>query len=210
MLSQYMYTSLLHRVDQLKFKLKIFEPDKYGNIYTSQPSYIMNANKNNQQIEILINNYDSLVDQIFRFVYFKTNKKEIAEDLTSETFLSVLKYLKENEVENLRAFLFQTARNKTIDYYRQKDRIIYSDEMVELNAEVSDSKDELNKYDAELIIKRLNLLDDTDKDILIMRFIEDLDIKEIANILDKNKIAVRVQISRALKKARKLFPDFNK
>lgn len=170
----------------------------------------MDTNKKNQQMENLINNYDSLVDQIFCFVYFKTTKKEVAEDLTSETFLSVLKYLKENEVENLKAFLFQTARNKIIDYYRQKDYIIYSDEIVELNAEVSDSKNELNKYDAELIIKRLNLLDDTDKDILIMRYIDDLDIKEIAEILGKNIIAVRVQISRALKKSRKLFPDFEK
>lgn len=170
----------------------------------------MNANKNNQQMENLIENYDSLVDQIFRFVYFKTNKKDTAEDLTSETFLSVLKYLKENKVENLKAFLFQTARNKIIDYYRQKDRIIYSDEVVEINTEAIDPRDEINKYDAELIIKRLNSLDNTDKDILIMRYIEDLDIKEIALVLNKNVIAVRVQISRALKKARKLFPDFNK
>lgn len=161
-------------------------------------------------MENLIENYDSLVDQIFRFVYFKTNKKDTAEDLTSETFLSVLKYLKENKVENLKAFLFQTARNKIIDYYRQKDRIIYSDEVVEINTEAIDPRDEINKYDAELIIKRLNSLDNTDKDILIMRYIEDLDIKEIALVLNKNVIAVRVQISRALKKARKLFPDFNK
>lgn len=167
----------------------------------------MNANKNNQQMENLINNYDDLVDQIFRFVYFKTNKKETAQDLTSETFLSVLKYLKENEVENLKAFLFQTARNKIIDYYRQKDRMVYSDEVVELNTEASDPRNETNRYDAELIIKKLDMLDDADKDILIMRFIEDLDIKEIAEVLDKNQIAVRVQISRALKKARKLFPD---
>lgn len=162
------------------------------------------ARKNNKSLAGLMTNYNELVDQIFRFVYLKTNNKEIAEDLTSECFLSTVKYLKANEVRHIRAFLFKTARNKIIDYYRQKGRVIYSDEAVLANEEISGKDDLVNKQDARMIIGKLNLLGDDDREVLTMRYLEDLDIKEIAAAIGKNQMAVRVQIFRALRKLNKL------
>lgn len=160
--------------------------------------------KKNNQLEYLMENYSDLIDQIFRFIYFKTSNREIAEDLTSECFLSTVKYLKENEVQNLRAFLFKTARNKVIDYYRQKDRVIYSDEMVLANERSSGKNDIVDKQDAKMIVEKIKLLKDDDREILTLRYIEDLSIKEIADITDKSQVAARVQIFRALKKAKKI------
>lgn len=160
--------------------------------------------KNNKQLEYLMENYNELIDQIFRFVYLKTSNREIAQDLTSECFLSTVRYLKENEVQNLRAFLFKTARNKVIDYYRQKNRVIYSDEMVLANEGVSGKDDIVNRQDAKMIVEKIKLLKDDDREVLTLRYIEDLDIKEIADIMGKNQMAIRVQIFRALKKAKDL------
>lgn len=159
-----------------------------------------------------MSNYNELVDQIFRFIYFKTSSKEIAEDLTGECFLSTIKYLnpstdsgqEKREIKNIRAFLFKTARNKVIDYYRQKGRIIYSDEAVLANEEISGKDDLISKQDARMIVEKLNLLEDDDKEILIMRYLEDMDIGDIAKAVGKNQVAVRVQIFRALKKMKKL------
>ncbi len=160
--------------------------------------------KKNNQLEYLMENYNELIDQIFRFIYFKTSNKEIAEDLASECFLSTVRYLKENEVQNLRAFLFKTARNKVIDYYRQKNRVIYSDEMVLANERSSGKDDILDRQDAKMIVEKLRLLKDDDREILTLRYIEDLSTKEIADIIGKSQIAARVQIFRALKKAKEL------
>ena len=160
--------------------------------------------KNNKKLAELMTDYNELVDQIFRFIYFKTNSKEIAEDLTQECFMSVIKYLKENEVQNIRAFLFRTARNKVIDYYRQKGRVIYSDEMVTANEKASGYEDVAMRQDAKMVAEKLKLLGDEDRDILVMRYLEDMDIGDIAKAVGKNQVAVRVQIFRALKKMKKL------
>ena len=162
---------------------------------------------NNNQLEYLMENYNELVDQIFRFTYLKTSNKEIAQDLTSECFLSTIKYLKENEVHNLRAFLFKTARNKIIDYYRQKGRVIYSDEAVLANEEISGKDELVNKQDAKLMAEKIRLLNDDDREVLTLRYLEDLDIKEIADIIGKSQMATRVQIFRALKKAKSLIEE---
>lgn len=162
---------------------------------------------NNNKLEYLMENYNELVDQIFRFTYLKTSNKEIAQDLTSECFLSIVKYLKENEVHNLRAFLFKTARNKIIDYYRQKGRVIYSDEAVLANEEISGKDELVNKQDAKLMAEKIRLLNNDDREVLTLRYLEDLDIKEIADIIGKSQMATRVQIFRALKKAKLLIEE---
>lgn len=161
------------------------------------------VNKNNS-LDDLMTNYNELVDQIFRFIYLKTSKKEVAEDITQECFLSTIKYLGENEVQNMRAFLFKTARNKVIDYYRQKNRVIYSDEAVLANEKISSHDDVMVKQDAKMVAEKLNLLGEDDRDVLTMRYLEDLDIKDIAEAIGKNQMATRVQIFRALRKMKNL------
>ena len=160
-------------------------------------------NKQNKNLENLANNYSALVDSIFRFIYFRTNSKAIAEDLTQDCFLSVVKYLKGNDVDNIKAFLFKTARNKVIDYYRQKGRVIYSDDLVMANDKGS-SDDFSSRYDIRIIKEKLDLLESGDKEVLAMRYIEEMEIKEIAKAIEKSETAVRVKIFRALRKLRKL------
>ena len=68
--------------------------------------------------------YNIYVDQIFRFIYFKVSRKEEAEDLTAEVFLKTWQYINEEKakkIDNLKAFLYQTARNSVIDFYRKKN-----------------------------------------------------------------------------------------
>ncbi|OGD38988.1 hypothetical protein A2907_01695 [Candidatus Azambacteria bacterium RIFCSPLOWO2_01_FULL_37_9] len=164
----------------------------------------MNNDKQNKAINDLMENYNELVNQIFRFIYLKTSSKEIAEDLTQDCFLSTVKYLKDKEVRNIKAFLFRTARNKVIDYYRIKNRIIYSDELVLANEKISSRDDIAMKQDARMIIEKLNSLGEEDKEILMMRYIEDMNIKEIAEALGKNEVVVRVRIFRAMQKFKKI------
>lgn len=163
----------------------------------------MQENSNNQ-LEYLTEHYHELVDQVFRFTYLKTSNREVAEELTSECFLSTITYLKEYEVENIRAFLFKVARNKVIDHYRRKDRVVYSDEVVQTNEKGSDADEVITMQEAKMVAEKIRLLPDDDREVLTLRYLEDLDIKEIAEILGKSQVATRVQIFRALKKAREL------
>ena len=75
------------------------------------------------QRKIFSSIYDKYVDKIYRFIFIKVSSQEIAEDLTSETFLRGWQVFKEREdIENPPAFLYQIARNLIIDHYREKGK----------------------------------------------------------------------------------------
>lgn len=164
--------------------------------------------------------YDFYVVKIFRFVYLKTSSKETAEDLTSETFLKYWKYIKakvkadeKEKIENSKigSFIYKIARNLIIDFYRRKNY-----ETVEISEEdketIIDRKQdilaELNrKQEIEELRKALGRLKDDYQEILILRYVEDLSITEIAEITEKKKGAIRVQLYRATKMLEKVMRD---
>lgn len=161
----------------------------------------------NHNLQDLIANYNEFVDRIFRFIYLKTSNRETAEDLTSDCFMSAIKYMQTNRVDNVRAFLYKIARNKVIDYYREKGRVIYSDEAVAAHEGADDYDSFVNRQDAKMAREAMKHLDDGTREILTMRYIEDLPMAEIGEILGKNTVAVRVRIFRALRKMRDILND---
>ena len=155
--------------------------------------------------------YDIYVTPIYRFIYFKVSSKQDAEDLTSEVFMKIWQYVTEteDEIENLRALIYRSARNLVIDFYRKNARKdLIQDE--ELMAGIEDEKQQSllesidNKIEMQNVENILRQMKDDYREIIILRFIEELSIGEIAKILNKSKGSVRVTLHRALKIARDL------
>ena len=156
--------------------------------------------------------YDIYVDQIYRFIYFKVGRKEEAEDLTGDVFLKTWQYINEmgsEVIDNLRAFLYQTARNTVIDFYRSRDQKEFvalpqeSDEEKSAAVEIVDEKQDLVEKielasDLEEVKKALQKIREEYREIIILRFIEEMSVKETAEILGKSEGAVRVLLHRAV------------
>lgn len=163
--------------------------------------------------EAFMEAYDKYVDDIYRFVFFKISNQEEAEDLTSQVFLKVWNYIQTNSIKDyktLKAFLYRVARNLVIDHYRKnsgKQELSLSDE--ETRIDVVDEKEDLTamaelKDDMEVVRKNLDKLKSEYKEVIVMRFINELEISEIAIVLEKTKGNVRVLIYRALKALREI------
>jgi RNA polymerase sigma-70 factor (ECF subfamily) len=155
--------------------------------------------------QAFIEAYDLYIDQIHRFVYFKLGNKEEAEDITSMVFLKCWNYVYEGNLENystLRPLLYKIARNTIVDYYRQnKNRGTVSLEVaVEVVDEQQDTYQQvITNIDFESLIKeKLPLLKDEYRDVIILRFINELSISEIAKIIGKTSGNTRVLVHRAL------------
>lgn len=167
--------------------------------------------------------YDFYVVRIFRFIYLKTSSKETAEDLTSEVFLKCWKYVgaqgaqkegekneeKETVKENkLKSFLYKIARNLIIDFYRKKQVLIVEiDES--LKDKIKDQKQdilaEINaKQEIEELMSALEKLKDGQREIIILRYVEDLSVNEIAEITGRSTGAIRVSLHRAIKALEKV------
>jgi RNA polymerase sigma-70 factor (ECF subfamily) len=147
--------------------------------------------------------YDQYIEKIFRFIFLKVNSKEVAEDLTSETFLRTWEIFKNGnpKIENISAFLYQIARNLVTDFYRQKGKtqIISAD----LGPPIIDPRINLEEKaklnsDLETIRKAISQLNEDYQNAIIWYYIDDLPIEEVANLLGRTEEATRVLISRAL------------
>ena len=150
------------------------------------------------------NIYDQYIGNIYRFVFFKVSAEDIAEDITSETFLRGLKtYLqKKGEIKNVRAFLYRIANNLVIDFYRTRGQAIIVS--VDDYKELADLRNDLRKKavfdsDMEMIRTALSSMRDDYQNIIILRYLDDMSISEIAHILEKENGAVRTMLHRAMK-----------
>lgn len=149
--------------------------------------------------------YDQYSDAIYRFMLFKISDRDLAWDLTQDCFMKTWHYFttKEHEVENKKAFLYTIARNLVIDHWRQKEKKATID--IDLVAHTIEDSNDLhaNTVLQDEIRSLMGLLDELpedDREILVMRYAEELSFDEIAKARGKSNVAMRVQTHRALKK----------
>ena len=161
--------------------------------------------------------YDLYVDKIYRFVFFKVNSKEDAQDLTSEVFLKTWQYIiSGKDINNLNAYLYKVARNLVIDHYRKSvqkdvslDALDQSGENLQIDVKSAIQSQEIleDKIQMEKIQDKLQDLKNEYREIIILRYVDGLSITEIAEIVEKKKGAVRVILYRAINALRELMGE---
>lgn len=152
--------------------------------------------------------YQTLATPIYRFLYLKTGKKEVAEDLMQDTFVKLYKAQKEGSVlTTSKSYIYTIAKNTLTDYYRKKKPVLLDEEMETTIAD--DTQDIIGVIDLEHEIARLRkslaLLTEEQREVVEMRFMQDMSGREIADILGKKEDAVRQLQARALKTLRAYF-----
>ena len=133
-------------------------------------------------------------DKIYRFCYYKLQSKELAEDLTQETFLRFLDSEYREQGMCIR-YLYTIARNLCIEAYRKN-------KWDELPDDISDEGTEAdNIVDIVFVRQALSKLSDEDRELLIMRYMNGETISDICEITGSSRFA----LYRKLKKAKKEF-----
>jgi len=155
--------------------------------------------------------YDHYLPKIYRFVLLKVSHREEAEDLTHQAFLRAWENIEQYDFRgySFGSWLYRIARNITVDYYRGA-RVEVS---VEDISEVYLSKDNSLEEDVERsmewqeLAKSIKKLKEIEQDVIIMRFVEDLPLKDTAKAVGKSEGAVKVIQHRAIKNLKKLIED---
>lgn len=165
-----------------------------------------------QDAEALGAIYDRYVTSIYRYVYLKVPTQQDAEDVTSDVFLKLWNYSQssENDILNVRALLYQIARTTVVDFYRRRARTdeVPNDESLLENIPDERQQSFFQELDTDLAVtdveKALRQMKDEYREVITLRYIEQLSTQEIAEVLGKSKGAVRVLLMRALNVAREL------
>ncbi len=155
--------------------------------------------------------YDLYAHKIHRFVYFKVSSVEEAQDLTADVFLKAWSYLLDEggkDVRHLSALLYGIARNRVIDHYRSKSGRETVPLLEEAEEMIADERTTRGKNDAKIDVsmleKHLRSLKDDYREVLVMKYLDELETFEIAKILGKTQGNVRVLVHRALDAIRDL------
>ena len=153
--------------------------------------------------------YDEYSDAIFRHCYFRVFDRERGKDLMQETFMRAWEYLAKGEkVLNMRALLYRMANNLIIDESRKK-REASLEALQEEGFDPSndDSQHMKNRIEYSRVLGSLKHLDDSYRDIIVMRYVNDLSPSEIAEVTGESANTVSVRIYRGLKQLRSILAE---
>lgn len=156
-----------------------------------------------QKKEVFNKAYDDHADALFRFCLLKVSHREHALDIVQDVFVRTWQYLKEGkEIGNVRSFLYTTASHLVIDYYRKR-KTESLDALAEEGFDVTDDAHfPLLTVDSEKALRAVQNLEETYRDIVLMRYVGGLSPKEIAETTGLTENVVSVRIHRGLEKLR--------
>ena len=150
--------------------------------------------------------YDALVKPIYRYIYYRVDEA-IAEDLTEDAFLKIWQNLGKYKKGStpFTSWAFRIAHNLVVDHYRKNQSTD------EINEELPDPQDhsspehqtnfKLTQIRLRKIIRRLP---DNYQQVIVLKYINELDNREIAEATGKTEGAVRILQFRALEQLRGL------
>lgn len=159
--------------------------------------------------------YERYSSKIFSKCLTLLQNEAQAEDATQEIFTKIfLNLARFQEKSKFSTWVYSITYNYCIDYIRRqkKDTTVFSDEMErapDLADEVPD--EELYQMEVGQLKQVLQSLPVADSSILLMKYQDEMSIKDIAEAVDKTESAVKMQIKRAKERARRLkgelFPE---
>ena len=139
---------------------------------------------------------------IFRYLYYRVGDYHTAEDLTSEVFERMLRFLggfRPSSSSAFPAWLFRIAQNVAIDHFRSNGRRLEAPLVEELaGGETAPESEVERRLSVELLKLALAELTDEQRDVVVLRFVTGLPIAETAEALNKSEDAVKGLQRRAL------------
>jgi RNA polymerase sigma-70 factor (ECF subfamily) len=155
--------------------------------------------------------YDRYVDVVFRYVLFRVGDRELAEDVTSETFLRALRRIESVSYQgrDVGAWFVTIARNLVLDHVKSsRFRLEVA------TAEVDDSRPAdsgpeqqvLSKVTRTALLQCVGQLGDDQRECIVLRFLQGLSVAETAKVMARNEGAVKALQHRAVRRLAQLLP----
>ena len=158
--------------------------------------------------------YDRYFPQIFRFVSTRVASRQLAEDLTSETFLRALRRIASFtwQGRDVAAWLVTIARNLITDHYKSsRTRLeLTTDDIAGSGPALLEEGPEHEVLDAishRALLEAVTLLGEEQRRCIELRFLQGMTIAETARELERGEAAVRALQYRAVRTLARLLPE---
>ncbi len=161
-------------------------------------------NDTQAQTEQFLKVYDACADAIFKHCYYRVFDREKAKELMQECFTRTWECVANGkDIKNLKAFIYRVANNLIIDTARKKKETSL-DALMEAGYEPKVFSHERVEAATEhgQMLALLDHLDDKHRDVVTMRYLQDLSPKEIAIATGESENVISVRLHRAVKQLR--------
>ncbi len=173
-------------------------------------------NSGKDQEERFLKAFEEYGDALFRHAFLRISDRDRAIDIVHDTFAKVWSYVQGgHEVKNFRPFLYKVLNNLIIDEYR-KTKEASLDALMEVDGVDEGSFSELQEDSVESMIANLDgkqalelvsELPDVYREVLILRFVDELGPKEMTELIEESENVISVRLHRGLKLLRALFEE---
>jgi RNA polymerase sigma-70 factor (ECF subfamily) len=160
--------------------------------------------------------YDRYMDTVFRFIYFRVGNRQLAEDLTSDTFLRALKRIGSFtwQGRDLGAWLVTIARNLVADHFKSGRYRLEVTTGDVLDADREDRGPEGSPESAVVdhitnvtLLTAVKQLNPEQQECIVLRFLQGFSVAETAQAMSKNEGAIKALQYRAVRALARLLPD---
>ncbi|MDO8269143.1 MAG: RNA polymerase sigma factor [Candidatus Levybacteria bacterium] len=151
--------------------------------------------------------YQKYFQKIFRYCKINLKNEELAKDICQESFVKAYKKLKDFKTDgqwSIQAFLFTIARNLIIDHSRRKKEASIED-YENLQSMEDPYEDSERRENIQKIRTVLSKLEEVDRQIVILRYFEEMPSLEVAKILGIKDGALRVRTFRVMQKVKDIY-----
>ncbi|WP_197717215.1 ECF subfamily RNA polymerase sigma factor, BldN family [Glycomyces terrestris] len=160
--------------------------------------------------------YDRYSDTVYRYIYFRVNNAQLAEDLASETFLRALRRISSFSWQGraFGAWLVTIARNLVVDHFKSgryrleivKPDVLGADQQ-ETDPATSPETAALEKLTNATLLTAVKKLNPDQQECIVLRFLQGFTVAETARTMGKNEGAVKALQYRAVRTLARLLPD---
>jgi RNA polymerase sigma-70 factor (ECF subfamily) len=155
-----------------------------------------------QQASVLFDRYNK---RIFNFLARLTMNREVAEDLTQNVFLRMIKYRNSFKAGNkFQAWIYQIARNVFSDHYQlHKNKFKGFVEVDKIGETLVESEESWEQEEREKILhKSMALLTDEQRELLVLTRFQHMKYEEVAMMMDTTVSNIKIKVHRAIQKLR--------
>lgn len=124
-------------------------------------------------------------DKIYRYCYFKVHQRELAEDITQETFLRFLENETYQSTGKALQYLYTIARNLCIDEYRRKQW-----EELREAAEASSERIEERLTTSVTLQAALEKLSEGDRELILLRYVNEVPVGVLCKLFGMSRYAI--------------------
>ena len=165
--------------------------------------------------------YDRYVDVVYRYVLFRMGDRDLAEDVTSETFLRALRRITSVSYQgrDVGAWFVTIARNLILDHMKSsRFRLeVVTDEVTEpsaapvsgigAQAQAGPEQEAISRATRTELLRCVAKLGDDQRECVVLRFMQGLSVAETAAIMNRNEGAIKALQHRAVRRLAQLLPS---